>query len=153
MHYDPFTSVDNIFKKVEDLLEYGDMLNCPYSHHQSILNAYNIINKTGKFKESIKSQNRFPQIHKMWIAFKTHFCEDHQLLTEIGEFPLEKSGYRQAKLVEDIVMRFSVKFKHQANMVNSPPHQISSTTNCNSNYRNYAASSRSESISDMNSFR
>ena len=49
MHYDLVTPVENIFNKVEDLLEYGNMANCPYYRPQEILKAYNIINKTGKF--------------------------------------------------------------------------------------------------------
>ena len=73
MHYDPVTPLYNIFNKIENLLEYGDMENCPYHHPQAISKAYNIINKTGKFRESIKSWNCLPPIQKTWIAFKTLF--------------------------------------------------------------------------------
>ena len=55
MYYDPVNSVDNIFNKVKDLIEYGDMEICPYSHPEAISKAYNIINKNRKFRESIKS--------------------------------------------------------------------------------------------------
>ena len=50
MHYDPVTPVGNIFNKVEDLLEYGDMSKCPYSNPQVISQVDNIINKTGKLR-------------------------------------------------------------------------------------------------------
>ena len=50
-HYGPVTPVDNIFNNIEDLLEYGDMEICPYSHHHVISKAYTILNKTGKFQE------------------------------------------------------------------------------------------------------
>ena len=73
MYYDPVTPVENIFNKVEDLFKYGYMAGCPYSHPQVISKAYNILNKTGKLRESIKSWNRLTPIQKMWIAFKTHF--------------------------------------------------------------------------------
>ena len=82
MYYDPLTPVDNICNKVEDLLKYGDMEHCPYSHPQEILKAYNIINKSGKFQESIKSWNCLPSIQKTWIAFKTYFFESHIELTK-----------------------------------------------------------------------
>ena len=49
MHYDPVTPIGNIFDNIEDLLEYGDMSNCPYSHPQEISKACNILNKTGNF--------------------------------------------------------------------------------------------------------
>ena len=73
MHYEPVTKVNNIFKNIEYPLEYGDMANFPYSHPQAISKAYNILNKTGKFRESINSCNRLPPIQKMWIVFKTNF--------------------------------------------------------------------------------
>ena len=81
IHYDPVTPVENIFNKVKDLLKYGDMENCPYSHPQVILKDYKIINKTDKFQESIKYWNYLPPIQKTWSAFKTYFCEAHLELT------------------------------------------------------------------------
>ena len=75
MHYDPVTLVGMFFNKIEDLLEYGDMENCPYSHPQAISKAYNILNKTRKFREPIKYWNPLPQIQKMLIAFKTNCLE------------------------------------------------------------------------------
>ena len=48
MHYHPVTPVHNVFNKVEDLIECGDMENCPYSQPQEISKSHNIINKTGK---------------------------------------------------------------------------------------------------------
>ena len=73
MHYDPVNTVNNILNNIEELLKYGDMTNCTYSHPQAISKAYNILKNTGKFRESIKSWNHLPPIHKMWIAFKTNF--------------------------------------------------------------------------------
>ena len=84
MNYDPITPVGNIFNKIEDPLEYGDMEKFPHSHPQNISKAYNILNKSGKFSESIKSWNRPPPIQKTWIALKTHFTEAHQELTKTG---------------------------------------------------------------------
>ena len=54
MHYYPVTPIEKKFNKIEDLLEYGDMENCPYSLPQAISKAYNFLNKTGKFREFIK---------------------------------------------------------------------------------------------------
>ena len=84
MHYDTVTPVDKNFNKVEDLIEYCYMACCPYSHPQVISKAYNILNKTGKFRESIKSWNCLPPIQKKWIAFKINFREAHQELAETG---------------------------------------------------------------------
>ena len=97
------------------------MENCPYSHPQAISNAYNIINKTGKFWESIKYWNCLPLIQKTWIAFKTNLREAHLELTKTVELTLGESGYGKANLVEDIVSRLSAEFQYQANMVNGTP--------------------------------
>ena len=121
MHYDPVTPVDNIFNKIEDILEYGDMENCPYSQLHAISKAYNIVNKTGKFRGSIKYWNCFPLIQKTWIAFKTNLREAHLELTKTVELTLGESGYGKANLVEDIVSRLSAEFQYQANMVNGTP--------------------------------
>ena len=118
LYYDPVTPVDNIFNKVEDLLEYGDLANCPYSQPQAIAKAYNLLNATGKFREAVKSWNRLPAIQKTWINFKQHFRDAHLELTETNELTLEEAGYGQANLVEDIVSRLSAEFLHQANMMN-----------------------------------
>ena len=117
MHYDPVTPVDNIFNRIENLLEYGDLAHCPFSQPQAISKAYNLINRTGKFRESIKAWNRLPTIQKTWINFKAHFREAHLELTETGELTIEQAGYGQANLVEDIVTRLTAEFNHQANMI------------------------------------
>ena len=90
MHYDPVTPVDNIFNNIEDLLEYGVMENFPYSHPQEISKAHNILNKTGNFRDSIKSWNRLPPIQKTWIVFKTHSREGHIEVNDTRELTLRR---------------------------------------------------------------
>jgi uncharacterized phage-associated protein len=118
MHYDPVSPVDNIFNKIEDLLEYGDLANCPFSQPQAIGKAYNLINRTGKFREAIKAWNHLPAVQKTWINFKTHFREAHLELTETGELTIEQAGYGQANMVNEIVERLSTQLYCQgANMM------------------------------------
>ena len=109
MHYDPVTPVDNIFNKIENLLEYGELAHCPFSQLQTIAIAYNLINKTGKFRESVQAWNRLTLIQQNWIAFKQHFRDAHLELQETGELTLEEAGYGQAALVEDIVTRLAAE--------------------------------------------
>ena len=75
IHYDPVNPVDNIFNKIENLPKHRDMVGCPYSHPQAIYKAYNILNKTGNFRDSINFWNGLPLIHKMWTAFKNNFAD------------------------------------------------------------------------------
>ena len=76
------------------------MPSCPYSHPQAISKEYDIINKTGKFRDPINYWNHLSSIQKTWIAFKTHFREAHQKLAETGELTLKEAGYGQQNLVE-----------------------------------------------------
>ena len=69
----PVTPFDSIFNNIEDLINYRDMENFPYSHPQVISKAYNILNKIGNVLESIKSWTRLPLIQVTCIVFKTHF--------------------------------------------------------------------------------
>ena len=125
MNYDPCTPVDNVFNKVEDMMEYGELAQLDYTERQAVAKAYNILLKTGKFGESIRAWNRLPQdpITRNWINFKDHFRRSHLELTETGELTLQEVGYGQANLVEDIVSRLSAQFQHQANLAaeEAPP--------------------------------
>ena len=79
MTYDPCTHVDNVFNKVEDMMEYGELAQLDYTELQAVAKAYNILLKTGKFGESICAWNRLPQdpIARNWINFKDHFRRAH----------------------------------------------------------------------------
>ena len=124
MHYDPVTPVDTVFNKIEDLLEYGDMAICPFTQPQAMSKGYNILNKTGKFRESIKEWNRLPALQKTWINFKVHFRQAHAELKEIGALTMEEAGYgqaAQANMVNEIVTRVSEELHHQANLAFGTP--------------------------------
>ncbi len=45
--FDPLTPVENVFNKVEDLMDYGELAKIPYlQQHQIIFKACNIFNET-----------------------------------------------------------------------------------------------------------
>ena len=105
-HYDPVTPIDIVYNKVEDLIEYGELARNPFSQLQTITKAYNIINKTGTFKDGIKAWNRITDPNqKTWITFKIHFRTAHDELAETGDLTLRQAGYHQANLVDEIVER------------------------------------------------
>ncbi len=70
--FDPLTPVENVFNKVEDLMDNGELAKIPYSQHQIIVKAYNIFNACGVFKDYIKSWNRCPANEHTWVNFKNH---------------------------------------------------------------------------------
>jgi hypothetical protein len=104
--YDPITPIDVVFNAIEDLVEYGEMARCTYTMAQTINIAYSILNRTTKFRDSIKVWNRLPTLHKTWISFKLHFREAHEEMQETGELTMgDTGGYHQANLIEAIANR------------------------------------------------
>jgi hypothetical protein len=116
--YDPITPVDVVYNQVEDLVEYGEMAQCPYTQTQTINIAYAIINRTTKFRESIKVWNRLPPLQRTWIAFKIHFRDAHNELQETGELTMADAGYHQANLIEAIAEKLA---ELQVTTALSPP--------------------------------
>ena len=124
-------------KKNEDWIKYGDLTYFLYYQPIVFAKTYNLINRTGKFHESIKSWNCLPSLKITWNNFKVHFCKAHLKITKAGELNLEEAGYGQANLVEKIVSRINAELNHQYNMCEhipdeytAPPHAtVGNTTN------------------------
>jgi hypothetical protein len=103
--YDPASPIDNIFNAVEDLMEYAELATQPYTQRQAVAKAYTIINKTGRFKEAIKSWIRRAPQTQTWIAFKDAFRIAHREYRETTNLALEASELEQhnAHLVQQVV--------------------------------------------------
>jgi hypothetical protein len=105
MTYDTALPIDTIFNAVEDLMEYAELANQPYTQRQAVAKAYTIINKTGRFKEAIKAWNRRTPLQQTWIAFKDEFRVAHREYRETTNLALEASELEQhnANLVQQLV--------------------------------------------------
>jgi hypothetical protein len=104
--YDPITPIDVVFNAMEDLVEYEEMARCTHTMAQTINIACSVLNRTTKFRDSIKIWNRLPTLHKTWISFKLHFREAHDELQETGELTMgDTGGCHQANLTEAIANR------------------------------------------------
>jgi hypothetical protein len=97
--------IDTIYHKVEDLVEYADLANAPMTQVQTINIAYNIINKTGRFKSAIRDWNRRPANEKNWINFKDSFRTAQLELRESNALTMQEAGLHNANLVDEIVDR------------------------------------------------
>ena len=109
--YNPSTPVEVIFNKVEDLLEYSQLAGNTYSPNQLIALGYNILNKSGKFRDGIKEWNRTLPRHKNWMAFKQHFRQAYEELKETGDLVMEQTDYHQANLVSEIMNQLDIKLQ------------------------------------------
>lgn len=121
LSYDPITPIDVVFNQVEDLIEYGEMANNGYTMIQTVNMAYAILNRTTKFRESIKAWNKLAPLNKTWITFKLHFREAHNELMETGELTMSDVGYNQANLAEDIASRIAELHLDRSPSYQTPP--------------------------------
>ena len=121
MTYDPVNPIEQVFNRIEDLLDYGEIARNAYTQIQVIAKAYNILNKTGVFKEYIKTWKRRPTVEKTWINFKTHFRQAHDELQETEDLTLQNAGYGNANLVDEIVNRVATDIQAHLNIIQGPP--------------------------------
>ena len=102
--YHPRQPVDLVFNTVEDLVDYADMANTPYSQGQIIGMAYSKFNKTGLLSIAVNEWNRKPNIQKTWIAFKEHFRQARKELKETSGSTIGSSRLNEtANLVQQVV--------------------------------------------------
>ena len=123
MTYDPVNPIEQVFNRIEDLVDYGELAHNAYTQNQAIAKAYNILNKTGIFKEYIKTWKRRPAVEHTWITFKEHFSQAHDELQETEDLTLQNAGYGNANLVDEIVSRVTTDIQHHLNIIQGPPPQ------------------------------
>jgi hypothetical protein len=101
--YNPNHPIDIIFNLVEDLVDFSDAADIPYTQEQSIGIAYVILNKAGRMRTDIRDWNRRPQNEKTWIVFKEHFRRAHDELRETTDLTLADAAQQQANLVQQVI--------------------------------------------------
>ena len=109
--FDPVQPIDTIFAMIETLQLLAEHGKAPFTPFQIINFAYNIVNKTRKFKQEIKMWNRRPAIQKTWLNFKMQFRQAQKELRETDDLRLDEQ-FQHANLVQDIVSGLSEKLGH-----------------------------------------
>ena len=104
LDYHPRQPVDIVFNTVEDLVDYAEMANTPYSQAQIIGMAYTKFNRTGLLSIAINEWNRKPTVQKTWIALKAHFRQARKELKETSGSTIGSSQLNEtANLVQQVV--------------------------------------------------
>ena len=104
LDYHPRQPVDLIFNTIEDLADYAEMANTPFSQGQIIGKAYSKFNKTGLLSIAINEWNRKPALQKTWIGLKTHFRQARKELKETSGDTIGSSQLNgTANLVQEVV--------------------------------------------------
>ena len=104
--FDLVQPIDTVFAMIETLQLLAEHGNAPFTTFQTINFAYNIVNKTRKFKQEIKMWNRRPAIQKTWLNFKQQFRLAQKELRETDDLRLDEQ-FQHANLVQDIVSGLS----------------------------------------------
>jgi hypothetical protein len=101
--YDPSMPIDNVFNVVQELCNFSEQAQTPFTQAQAVNMALVILLKTGSFTDSIKEWNRKPRNQQSnWITFKTHFRNAHKELRATRSATMS-SQYQQANLVQQVV--------------------------------------------------
>ena len=81
MVHDPSMPIDSVFNAVQELCDFSEQAQTPYTQAQAVNMALVIILRTGSFAESIKEWNRKTRAQRQnWINFKSHFRNAHKEL-------------------------------------------------------------------------
>ncbi len=103
LDYHPRQPVDIVFNTIEDLVDYAEMANTPFTQSQIIGKAYSKFNQTGLLSIAITEWNRKPTIQKTWIALKAHFRQARKDLKETSGTTIESSQLNEnANLVQQV---------------------------------------------------
>ena len=95
-----------------------------YSEAQAMAKAYNILNRTGVFKEYIKTWKRRPTTEHTWLNFKEHFRQGHDELHETEDLTLDRTEYNSAHMVDEIVNRVTNDIQAHLQVMAPPPPSI-----------------------------
>ena len=121
MAYDPINPIKQVFNWIKDLVDYGEITSNAYTQTQAMAKAYIVLNKTGVFKEYIKTWKHCPAVEHTWINFKDHFCQGHDELRETEDLTLQNAGYGNTNLIDEIVHHVSNNIQAHLNVIQGPP--------------------------------
>ena len=97
--------IDMIFNALDDLADYADLSDTPFTEHEIIRKVFVIINRTQRFEQALLAWKRCGHLQQTWNNFKTFFCTAHTELCSVSNFTLEEAQCHQerANLVAEVV--------------------------------------------------
>ena len=99
MNFDVNTPIDTVFNDVEELRYISTTTIIPYTNQKYIKLDYNIINKSGQYKISIREWNRKDTANKNWAAIKANVCTAHQELKDVSDKTMVDTSFQSAHIV------------------------------------------------------
>ena len=105
MSYSLSQPIDIIFNALDNLADYADLSDTPFTERQIIGKAFVILNRTQCFEQALLAWKRRGRLQQTWNNFKTFFCTAHTELCLVSNFTLEEAQRHQerANLVAEVV--------------------------------------------------
>lgn len=107
MNYNLSMPIDSIFNDIEELSEYADAAETPYTQQQLIDLGYLIISKTNAFSQDIRAWLRRPRAEHTWQNFKEHFRTAYQELRTTQGTTTDDLGYANA-IAEMVIDKLNI---------------------------------------------
>ena len=105
MSYSLAQPIYMIFNALDDLADYADLSDSPYTERQIISKALVILNRTQCFQQPILDWKRRPRLQSTWVNFKTFFSRAHKDLRSVNNLTIEAAQHQEerANLVSEVV--------------------------------------------------
>ena len=103
MNFDVDVPIDTVFNEVQ---ESGDIANTylnPYTDHQCINLAYNVINKNGQYNIGLRKCNHKYTTECFSYALKPHFSTAHQELNDVAAKTVVYAGFQSENIAAQVV--------------------------------------------------
>ena len=128
MAYNPYQPIDLVFNALDNLSTYAELAHIPLTAPQIINKAFNIMLRSGHFKDALRKWKRLPVNQQTWDEFKIFFRPAHQELRETTDLSVEEAQRQeqQANLVAQVVEGIQNVMRQQPQ--SETPHQENDAT-------------------------
>ena len=105
MSYSLSQPINIIFNALDNLADYAELSDTPFSERQIMAKAFMILNRTQCFQQALLAWKCRGRLQQTWNNFKAFFHTTHTELHSISNFTLEEAQRHQerANLVAEVV--------------------------------------------------
>ena len=75
--YDVSTPIENLWERIEEAVAFAGAADAPYTAQQILNNAYDLLHKTGQFKDKLKEWRHLQIVQQTWLQFKRMMRRAH----------------------------------------------------------------------------
>ena len=99
--YNPQDQPDVVFNEIDDYSDLCDIIN-PIDDRKKLQLSYCIFQKTGIFRDTLKTWNAKAAVEKTYANFKLFMRQEHADLTAVGALSIQQSSLNETKLLQTL---------------------------------------------------